>query len=73
MRIVPSKMASKFYQNFIKILMKFHQNFVAILEGTILMSVFLTFDSKYVEKFVAAIILHHQVIVLSYFNYCAIT
>jgi len=33
---MPSKMASKFYQNFIKILMKFHQNFVAILEGTIL-------------------------------------
>jgi len=36
MRIVPSKMASKFYQNFIKILMKFHQNLEAILEGTIL-------------------------------------
>ena len=41
MRIMPSKMASKFYQNFIKILMKFHQNFVAILEGTILI-----FDRK---------------------------
>ena len=36
MRIVPSKIASKIYQNFIKILMKFHQNFVVILEGTIL-------------------------------------
>ena len=36
MRIVPYKMASKFYQNFIKILMKFHQNLDAILEGTIL-------------------------------------
>ena len=33
MRIVPSKMASKFYQNFIKILMKFNINLDDILEG----------------------------------------